>query len=1213
MARMMYRFSLMILLAIAIVAGTRSSAQDARATIGGRISDPQGRVVPKVPVVVVSDDTGVKRTTVTNNEGLWQVEFLLPGHYHFSVSAPGFKTELREDIELQAADIKAIDVQLVVGAANQSITVTGEDGALIDTTGAVSGTVINRQELEELPTQSHLVTLFATLSSGVQQQDQGTNVIRPWSNTAASQYEANGGRNNTWSNTFYLDGMPNTKNEGEISFLPPVDSVQEFRVQTNAYDASIGRQSGATINMTTRTGGKSYHGVLYEYNQNNFANARLWGDTSGAPNPVHYNEFGGTFGGPVWVPKLYSGKGRTFFFVSFDKTISRGPELVVLTVPTALERKGDFSQTFTTQLVNGQRVQYQQHIYNPFAVNTTTGDRQEFAGAVIPSTMLDPVAQAILKFVPLPNQASDGTSNTSNNYRDLAVNAATFPELSVRVDQNWNNNHHSFVMVGYSNLNQQQPNHFHNIATGQYLGRTSERVALDHVWAMGVKRMIDFRGNLTRFFSPNYYNGAGYDPTQLGLPASFVKQLQKPSFPYIKGLVTNDFGTSQASSVTADTDYTFGATMTQILKSHTLHYGGEYWILQRASTSMGNQGEFDFDGVWTKPNGNISCATAQCNTTASFVLGLPTNGNVPVNASGLFSQHFYAGFVQEDWRINDKLTVNVGLRYDVQTGVTERFNRLTDRYDPNFVNPISGPAQSAYAAILASNPSNTGVQNLAQYVPASSFVSRGAQLFAGVNGAPRSADDTDYSQWQPRIGFAYQFARDSVLRGGWGRFSQANFTQGGQNGFSRTTALISSQDNYITPYDTLSNPFRDGILPPTGSSLGPLTNLGQGVSWDDPKLGRQYNWQGSLQIQQQIGRWVFQIGGSYENQQAISWGWNENNPSFTLWQQLQQPQFNSDGSVVATLPWNVQVPNPYYKLSGMTGTIASSKTIQMNQLLNPIPYLGSVTENRPTGQNHYYALQTQIEHRYHNGFSFIGAFTWSKLFEDTSFLGPQIAGAKIEHKLGGEDRPYNTALTGVWEIPVGRGKLVGRGMSRALDAVVGGWEVNAKFSDESGLVIPFTTDAFWSGRSAALDKSQRTLKRWFDTSQFVAFPSSSTDTSTYPSWTGVQNLPGGNYHAPTKTIKNAVYNDFAAYIRNYPTRWGDIRQQGIVNLDAGVYKNFPIHEAVRLQLRMSAFNAANHPRFGTPNTNPGSSSFGQVTPSTVNQARTVELGGKLYF
>jgi hypothetical protein len=1224
----MYRLSLILLLVTTIFAANRIAGQDARATVGGLVADTQGGRIPNARVTVVSDDTGVNRTTVSNGEGLWQAQFLLPGHYHFTVSAPGFKTEVRRGIELHAADIKSFDVQLSVGSEAQSVTViAGDSATLIDTSAAVSGAIINSKELEELPTQSHLVTLFATLSAGVQQQDQGTNVIRPWSNTAASQYETNGGRNSSWTNSFLLDGMPNTKGGGEISFLPPVDSIQEFRVQTNAYDSSIGRQSGATMNMATRSGGKAYHGVLYEHNQNSMLNARVWGDTSGKPLDVHYNQFGGTFGGPVWIPKVYNGKDRTFFFVSFDKTFSRGPESQIRSVPTALERSGDFSQTWTSQLVNGTRQISYYHIYNPFVVvktpGSTYGNRAEFGtfgapgGEVIPQSLLNPVAQAILKFVPLPNHANDGTCSTCNNYWDVATNAATFPEFAARVDQNWNNNHHSFLMVGYSNLNQDQPNHFHTIATGQYLGRTSERLALDHTWTISPTVVLDLRANVARFYSPNYYNGAGYDPTQLGMPSSFASLLKKPSFPYITGIAgtgtnsgTNaNFGTSEAGSTSADTNYTWGATMTQVLGRHTLHYGAEYWILQSASGGIGKPGQFDFDGSWTKPNYNQSCGTAQCSATASFLLGLPAGGNLPINASALYSQHFYAGFVQEDWRMTSKLTINVGMRYDLQTGVTERFDRLTDRYDPNAVNPIDASAKTAYQATVASSP------DLQTYMPAANFVSRGALLFAGVNGTPRGANDSN-GQWQPRLGFAYQIRPNTVIKGGWGRFAAASYNKGNQNGFSTSTSLVASQDSQITPWDTLSNPFRNGVVQPTGSSLGAMTNLGSAPTWDDPNLGRLYNWQASLQLQQQVGRWLMTVGGSYENQQAISVAWNMNQPSFDAWKTLQQPVFNTDGTVVGTLRWNNKVSNPYYKLPGVTGgTIGSSSTISMNQLLNPIPYLGTVNQNRPTGQNHYYALQSQVERRYRNGFSFNGAFTWSKMFEDTSFIGPQIAGNKIEHKLGGEDRPFNLVLSGIWDLPIGRGKLVGGNMPRILDSIVGGWEINGKFGAQSGLVDAFSATAgyFWSGKSAALSKDQRTYGQYFDTSQFVAFPTSSTDTTNYPTWTGLQSMPGGSYHS-TGSIKNATYNDFAAYIQTFPSRWGNIRQQGIVSLDTGVYKNVPIHDAIRLQLRMSAFNVTNHPRFGAADTNPSSSTFGQVPhQSTVNQARTIELGGKLYF
>jgi hypothetical protein len=596
------------------------------------------------------------------------------------------------------------------------------------------------------------------------------------------------------------------------------------------------------------------------------------------------------------------------------------------------------------------------------------------------------------------------------------------------------------------------------------------------------------------------------------------------------------------------------------------------------------------------------------------LLGLPYQGNVPVNATAFYSQHYIAGFFQDDWRLTPKLTVNLGMRWDLEQPVTERHNRLTDRFDPAVSNPISDSAQASYAGIMAHNPSNAGVQILDTLLPASAFKVMGAQLFAGVGGTPRTAVDPDYHEWQPRAGFAYRLAPNAVLRGGFGRFTQASFVTGGQNGFSRTTALITSQDNNLTPYDTLSNPFHSGILQPTGSSLGPLTNLGQGVDWDDPNLNRMYSWEYSLHLQQQYGSWLFEIGYSHNKTYDIPWTWNRNEPSFALWKQLQQPVFDANGRPGDILPWNTLLPNPFYQLPNVTGTIASSKNVTVNQLLNPIPLLGAINQDRPTGKNGYDALQTKIERRYSSGLSLIAAFTWSKLFEDTAFLGPQIAGPRIEHKLGGEDRPFVLALTGIWDLPFGRGRHWGASLSRPLDLLVGGWEITGNYSASSGVPVVFSTDSFYSGQSAALSGKDRTLKRWFDTSQFVAFPNRNTDISTYPIWTGVQQMPGAGYKpAKGDTIRNGVYQDFATYIRNYPTRWGNIRQQGVSELVMGLYKNFAFNSTTRFQLRFDAFNALNHPRFGAPDTNPSHSNFGVVTQQQINQARTIEIGGKFYF
>jgi hypothetical protein len=1198
-------------------------AQDVRATIGGRVTDSEGAIIPGAAVTVTSKDTNLKRTTVTNDRGLWQMQALLPGNYSFRIESPGFRVEQRANVTLQAADVKQFDVQMTIGSESQTVTVTSET-PLIDTTAATSGTLVTQRELEDLPTRSHVPTLFATLAPGVVQRDPGSNVVRGWSNDGASQFTANGGRNVTQSNNFQLDGMPNTKTGGDISFIPPMDSVQEFRVQTNAYDASIGRQAGATINMQTRAGGKRYHGVVYEYNQNNFLNANLYqNNLIGLATPsVHFNQFGGTFGGPVWIPKIYKGTDRTFFFFAFDKSINTNPLPQTLSLPTALEREGDFSKSFTTQLVNGNRVLYPIQIYNPYQIDSK-GNRQIFNGAVIPSNLMDPAAKNILPYIPLPNTAGDGTSSDSNNFVSPATRTDTFPVVSVRVDQNWNNSQHSFVTVNWSHLTELSGNNYGNIASGSYLGRTSKRVGIDHVWTIGDSRVLSMHYTLVRFESPGSSNGAGFDPTQLGFSQGFVSQLVNPSFPQIRGFGgysssdanTNAFGTSDAGSNSFNTNHAWAATLTQTWKTHTFRAGGDFWIIQQATANIGNQGQFDFSNVWTRQNAIVTGGVGNGSNFASFLLGLPSAGSVPVNASSFYSQHYVAGFFQDDWRLTTNLTLNLGLRWDLEQPITERFNRLTDRYNPDVLNPISPSAETAYAQILASSQSNSGVKLLSQLLPASAFKVTGAQLFAGVSGVPRTPVDADYHEWQPRAGFAYKLAPNSVIRGGFGRFTQASFTTGGQNGFSRTTSLIASQDNNFTPYDTLSNPFRSGVLAPTGSSLGPLTNLGQSIpNWDDPNLKRMYSWEYSLHLQQQYGQWLFEIGYSHNKTYNIPWAWNQNLPSFDLWKQLQQPVFDSKGRPGDILPWNALVPNPFYQLHGVTGTIVSSKNIALNQLLNPIAILGTTNQNRPTGKNSYDALQTKIERRYNNGLSLIAAFTWSKLFEDTSFLGPQIAGPKIEHKLGGEDRPYVLALTGIWDLPFGRGRQWGANLSRPLDLLVGGWEITGNYSASSGVPVVFGTDSFYTGQSAALDKKQRTLNRWFDTNQFVAFPTANTDISTYPDWTGVQSLPGASYKpAANDTIRNGVYQDFATYIRNYSTRWGNIRQQGVSELVIGLYKNFAFNATTRLQLRFDAFNALNHPRFGGPNTNPGSSNFGAVILQQVNQARTVELGGKFYF
>jgi hypothetical protein len=1218
------RLSILLAMALFCLAAFQLSAQDSRATLSGRVLDAQGAAVPGADVVVISDDTNVRQDTKTNDQGNWIVKFLTPGPYTVQVTANGFKQVERKGIVLQTSDSKQIDTKLEIGATSTQVTVTAEV-PLIDTTAATSGTVISQEQILEMPSQSRVLTVLATLSPGVFQQDQNNNTAHLWSHDAASALEVDGGRNNTRSNNYELNGMPNLKTGGQVGFMPAPEAIQEFRVVMNAYDSSIGRQAGGTIQMTMKSGTNTLHGSLYEFNQNNVLNANTFqSNLAGQPKaPIHLNEYGGTVGGPVWVPKVYNGKQKTFFFFAYDGTRNQDPRSGTRSVLNSDERKGDFSQSYTSTVTNGIRTRIPISIYDPYTVDSK-GNRTLYPGMKIPTNQLSKVAQGILTYVPLPNTPSDGTSTDANNYTPSSSRVNKMADISARGDQSWGNNQKSFVSIGWYHEDELASDDFHNPTTGTYQHRMARTLQADHVWTLGPTSVLDIRGNLARYEEPNNDKGINFDTASLGFPASFTSQQAVGAFPQIIGQFGN-IGVGQAGSVVDTSYYTFASTLTKVQGNMTWKVGAEHWILQQANKGIGNQGIFTFDNSnWTRQNALNSGATGVGASGAAFLLGLPNGGSFPRNADAFWSQHFEAFYIQNDWRVSPRLTLNFGLRYDWETPTAERFNRMTTNFDPTVVNPVSDAAQAAYTNILndPKNAANPGIAILKQYVPASAFKLYGAQLFSGVNGQPRGIYHTDWTQIQPRIGFAYKLGPNTVIRGGGGRFSQASFDTGGQNGFSRSTGLTATTDNYITPFDTLDNPFRGGILPPTGSSLGALTNLGSGVTWNNQDPRRFYSWEYSAHLQHQIKGWLFEAGYTHNKTYNITnISYDQNIQSFDLWKQYLGvgSVFDSTGRPLDVLLWNTLVPNPFQGLAGVstsTGAYTGS-TLSLNQMLRPIKILGTMGKGLiPSGSNQYDAMLVKVEHRFSKGFAILNSFTWSKLFEDTSLLGPEIAGAHIEHKLGGEDRPFHLSVAPIWEIPIGRKRALGKGMPKVLDAVVGGWQLSGQFNIQSGIPVVFNTnDSFWfSGKDFALPRDQQTMNRWFDTSQFQRFPDKNADISTYPAWTGVMSLPGANYKpAAGDTIKNGVYQDFAANIRTFPTRWADVRASRTNNLDMGVYKNFNIMEKMKLQFRFESYNTFNHPRFAAPNSDPTSSSFGVVGASQQNAPRTIQMALKLSF
>jgi hypothetical protein len=1268
------RFALALVASLLLFAGSlRSFGQESRASLAGKVTDPTNAVVVGATVTVTSVETGVIQTATTNRAGEWRVQYLNPGHYTFEVNSPGFKGAQHEAIELQVSDQKTADVQLEIGAVAETVNV-GAEAPLIDTDAAVSGTVITTQELEELPSQSQVPTLLAGLTPGVVVGNGVAGSIYLWSNNGASQIQANGSgsvagsgaQNSNQAVQYRLDGAYDSSSGGTIAFIPPQDAIAEFRVTSNAYDASIGRQSGATLDMVSKTGTKDFHGSLYEYNQNNFLNAHIWGGNLLA---VHTNQYGGTIGGPVWIPHVYDGRKRkTFFFFSYTGIHNNAPvNQGFMTVPSLLERQGDFSQT--CQVTNGI-IYGNGHctttktptpatqpftVYDPATINTTTGNRTAFTGNLIPSTRISPFATAIMALIPPPDTAPDlAISSDANNFVKKEVQRDLYGGYMIRLDQAWNNSNHSYANISRNNWTEASFNPFGGFANDVLnsfdQARKQETFTLDHTIVLNPRMVLDLKYNILNAYGNAFSGSANYNASTLGLSSNYINQMPLQSIPLFTGVVNGaeqgGLGTSNGGSYTIDTFQTIDASLTQTYHNHTFKYGFEHLIQQNAGGNLGNSGgSFSFGSAtntssdsWTCQNPIKNCAASQGNgsNVAQFLLGMPTSGSISTNATAFWSQHYTAAYFQDDWRMSSKLTLDLGLRWDYQTGVTERHNRDYTRYDPTYVQTaVTTPSQASYASLVGATSANIGVNLLQAYRPnASTFVTTGAVDYSGVHGTPRTLYNPRYLYFQPRLGFAYRFYPHTVIRGGLGRFVQASFDTDSQNGFSATTSYTATSDNFYHPYtnpttgsvSSLLNPYPDGLTPPTGNSLAEQTNIGSVTSYTDPNNGRVYVDEASASLQQQVHKFLIEIGGTYNRTHGLALGLPTNATPTNAYLAAFGPQFDSKGRPLDTLSGNTPVANPYMGVAGIptSYSLYTAKTVNASQLLRPNPLIdGDISVTTSGGKSTYYAMLTKVERRYSNGFSLLQAFTWGRNYTQDFTLGNTSIFYYIPRQIYSNDVRFHYTLTPIYELPFGKGKLFLKNSNRGMEQLVGGWEVTGIYNFQSGtpLTLP-TNSSFYRGDPSPNTNVQRgRTGTYFDTTAFAAYPGKSTPIATlqaYPTWTGVTALPGYNYvPTPTDTAKNGIYNDFTVRNTLYPQTFGDIRNPPINTFTAGLRKNFNFTETFRFQLRMDATNLLNHPQFGNISTDPNSSYFGKLSgaaiPTAVNSPRQIELAGKLYF
>jgi hypothetical protein len=949
--------------------------------------------------------------------------------------------------------------------------------------------------------------------------------------------------------------------------------VQEFRVQTAPFDASVGHFTGAHVNMVLRSGTNSFHGSFVDTRllhsaHDFFTNKFIYDPRTGPINqekidsawpPVNTNRDRVSGFGPVYIPKLYDGRNRTFWSYGFDNLDRMRPERGTYTVPTAAQRSGDFSALLAAGSI------YQ--IYDPatIAPAPTAGrfSRQPFAGNIIPKSRLDPMAQKIAGYFALPN--SVGTADGRTNYTDANPRDIGYHSHIARIDHVVNQNNRLYGSLSWSYLLETWNLAMHNEAMGQARNRQHRGFAIDDVWMIRPNLVLDVRYGVTRFILDERAISAGFNLTSLGFPSSLVDKLDSKAttFPEI---AIDQFqtlgGASTARPIT--TYHNFSGTLSHMRGSHSLRFGGEYRILQENNYDQGNVSpHFDFAAAWTRGPLDNSAAAPIGQGLASFLLGIPTGGYADVNGSYAEQSRYMGLFLQDDWKVSRRLTVNVGLRWEVELPTTERYNRSTRGFDFTAANPV----QAAAAVNYAKSP-------IAQ-LPASQFRTPGGLMFAGVGGASRSLWNTDWNNFCPRFGLAYALRPKTVIRAGYGIFFDSIGTDRAdvfQQGYDQRTSMQPSFDNGQHFNSTLSNPFPQGILPPAGPSAGLATFVGRSPSFFNPDRKPGYSQRWSFNVQHQLPHRVV-VEAGYIGNRGTGLGVSEELDPVPAQYLSRSPV--RDQPAINTV--TAAVPNPFLGLPAFAGSNMVGNTVQVQQLLRPMPQFQSVTAVYSSGFSWYHALSLRVERRFSSGFTIQGAYTWSKFMEAMARLNP--TDASLEHSISPQDRPQRVVISGIWEVPMGRGRRFMRNAGWLANGFAGGWSLQGIYQGQSGPPIGFGNVLYYGAdlASIVLPRSERTVERWFNTDNFE------------------------------KAAGKALANN----IRTFPSRLTGLRADGFNNFDLSLFKTFKFRERYSAQVRLEAQDAMNHAMFSPPVVGPANTNFGMVTGVVAPEQRRLNLTIKL--
>ncbi len=1117
--------------------------QSFQGSLRGRVTDPKDAVVPLAKVTLVEEATAVSSATVTNDQGQYSFPALNPSTYTLIVEAPGFKKLEQKGIVIVTQTANTQDVKLDIGAVTETINVTAE-AELLATSEASTGSVIDRDKLEELPILGRDPFLYARLSEGVVWTG-NPKFDRMEDQSGQTQVSIAGGP--VQKNNYTLDGLSITDSTNRAVIIPVQDAISEMKVQANTYDASKGRTGGGVFNAIQRAGTNRVHGSLFGIiRETNWLANTYFSNSAGIPILSQpFKNYGDSLGGPIRIPKIYDGKNRTFFFVTTEGYRQWDAATTTESVPTALERVGNFSQSLSSTKSGGP-----QTMYDPLSTNLTTGARTPFAGNILPASRISPIGLALASWYPQPNVTATyyGQPNqvVAVNTEDRA-DQATF-----KVDHevaSWLKLSGSYLHYGSTEPSNQW---FGNLASPNQtvIFRHVDSAQGNAVATLNPTTVLTVRYGQNRFpdFEPAY--SEGYALTNLGFSAA-VNALtpEYPSFPTIS---TGEFA-SYGGGSTSWTVYHSRNINTEIAKFHGKHSvkaGFEFRTIEDASHTSEGPGSYSFTSGFTSQT-----PTKTVNGTggglADLLLGYPASGSITVGT--LFNDyvHYSAFFVQDDWRITPKLTINFGFRGEHESNIAESNNKY-----------------AVDANLTAANPLQASIPSLNLL---------GQFEYAGVNGNPNHAGNPLALKVGPRIGFAYTLNPKTVFRGGWGIFwIPQSFSATNTIGYSQATSIVSSTNNNYTPYATLSNPYPNGLTPISGNSLGAAQGIGQGISATEAgNRSAGYVEQMSLDIQRQTSKntavWVGYIG-SHTLDVPFNVSLNQLNPSY----------FSLGSSGLSKV-----VANPFYGYAPTTTSLGTSTTLANDNLLYRYPEYTSVTLGTDMGRSTYYSVYGKGQWKLKYGLSLNATYTWSRTM---SLSSPQNYDAPIVPQgwaRATTDTPNSYSMSFTYALPFGKGKAFLGNAPKAVQYALGGWSVAGTQLIHSGTPLSVSQTNSNTGCNGC---------------------------GQLPTATGVSPLtPGSPTQRLNGWLNIAAFSQTPAYSFGNVSPTIPVYGPSLFNIDLSIHKVVTIKEHYNAQFRAEALNVTNTPLFASPTTNistPGT--FGVITSQT-NFPRLIQMEVRITF